>query len=229
MTPDGLYFTDPTRDDANPEWVCQEFSVLGECENGMGGDWGVVMSWQDAAEHRHTWIVPCEMFHGEPHVFPRICIPTDYGAAIPRRHKAICGVVWHRCDPDADLRPSRLRRLAWHELHSGGWHRVGDGDMILRPEMVRADLSCASWQLAEWQDQVAKYALGNSRLALFLSAGFAGALLEIIAEPCGGLHLHGNRRPASPRRHLSPRQSWAKAVKGRNLINGGMETAGRPR
>ena len=67
MTRDGLYFTDPGRDDANPEWVCQGSSVLGECENGMGGDWGVVMSWQDAAEHRHTWIVPCEMFHGEPH------------------------------------------------------------------------------------------------------------------------------------------------------------------
>ena len=45
--------------------------------------------------------------------------------------------------------------------------------------------------LAEWQDQVARYAIGNSRLALFLSAAFAGALLEIIAEPSGGFHLHG--------------------------------------
>ena len=80
MTRDGLYFTDPARDDANPEWVCQEFSVLGECENGIGGDWGVVMSWRDAAEHRHTWIVPRDLLHGEPHiiaarlVFPGIAL-----------------------------------------------------------------------------------------------------------------------------------------------------------
>ena len=37
----------------------------------MGGDWGVVMSWQDAAAHRHTWIVPRELVHGEPHVICR--------------------------------------------------------------------------------------------------------------------------------------------------------------
>ena len=68
----------------------------------------------------------------------------------------------------------------------------GDADIILRPELHRADLSCAqAGTLQEWQDQVARYAVGNSRLALFLSAAFAGALLEIIAEPSGGLHLYG--------------------------------------
>jgi uncharacterized protein (DUF927 family) len=48
--------------------------------------------------------------------------------------------------------------------------------------------------LAEWQDQVAKYAIGNSRLALFQSAAFAGPLLQVISEPSGGLHLFGPSR-----------------------------------
>ena len=42
----------------------------------------------------------------------------------------------------------------------------------------------------EWQEGVARYAVMNSRFALFLSA-FAGSLLEVIAEPSGGFHLHG--------------------------------------
>ena len=71
----------------------------------------------------------------------------------------------------------------------------GDGDLILRPEMVRADLSCASrGSLQDWQDQVARYAVGNSRIAFFLAAGFAGPLLEFISEPSGGLHLFGPSR-----------------------------------
>ena len=71
----------------------------------------------------------------------------------------------------------------------------GDGDLILRPEMVRADLSCASrGSVQDWQDQVARYAVGNSRIAFFLAAGFAGPLLEFISEPSGGLHLFGPSR-----------------------------------
>lgn len=45
--------------------------------------------------------------------------------------------------------------------------------------------------LGEWQDQVARFAVGNHRLGLFMSCAFAGPLLEITAEPSGGLHLHG--------------------------------------
>ena len=89
----------------------------------------------------------------------------------------------------------------------------GDDDLILRPEMVRADLSCASrGSLQDWQDQVARYAVGNSRLALFLSAGFAG--------PSAGIHQRTERWSASVRAiadredhgcRLSRRQSLARA------------------
>ena len=77
-------------------WVSQQFSVLGECENGMGGEWGVVMSWQDAPRHRHTWIVPRELVHREPHVIAAVWIPTDCAATTSRQHRPICGVAWHR-------------------------------------------------------------------------------------------------------------------------------------
>lgn len=45
--------------------------------------------------------------------------------------------------------------------------------------------------LAEWQHKVAACAVGNSRLALFLSAAFAGPLLDIVGEQSGGIHLVG--------------------------------------
>jgi uncharacterized protein (DUF927 family) len=192
MTTDGLYFTDPASDDANPEWVCETFAVIGECEDGAGGDWGVVLAWKDAGAHRHTWIVPCEMFHGEPHAI----------SAHLHSHGLRCSYTksaqgnLRRCL--ASVRPERRLQA----VTTGGWHGMsyilpdgtvyGDADIMLRPELQRADLSCAhAGTLAEWQDRVARYAIGNSRLALFLSAAFAGPLLEIIAEPSGGLHLHG--------------------------------------
>jgi putative DNA primase/helicase len=188
----GLFFCEPTKDDAMPEWLCERFAIIGECEDGAGGEWGVVLAWQDAAKHCHTWIVPCDMFHREPHVI----------SAHLHSHGLRCSYTksaqgsLRRCL--ASVRPERRLQA----VTTGGWHGTscilpdgtvyGDADVILRPELQRADLSCAqAGTLAEWQNQVAKYAIGNSRLALFMSAAFAGSLLEIIAEPSGGLHLHG--------------------------------------
>jgi putative DNA primase/helicase len=192
MTETGLWFTDPTKDHDEPVWVCQQFHVIGECENGAGGDWGVVMAWRDAADHRHTWIIPRDLLHGEPHVVAgRLetqglrCNFTKAGQGFLRRCLA-------------SLRPEH--RLT--AVERGGWHGMsyilpsgemfGDSAIILRPELQRADLSCATaGSLQDWQDHVARYAVGNARLALFIATAFSGALLEIIAEPSGGMHLYG--------------------------------------
>jgi uncharacterized protein (DUF927 family) len=45
--------------------------------------------------------------------------------------------------------------------------------------------------LAEWQQQVAKYAAGNSRLLLAISAAFAAALVGPCGVEAGGIHLRG--------------------------------------
>jgi uncharacterized protein (DUF927 family) len=45
--------------------------------------------------------------------------------------------------------------------------------------------------LPEWQDRVARYAVGNSRLALALSASFAAALVGPCEAESGGIHLRG--------------------------------------
>ena len=193
MTRDGLYFTDPARDDANPEWVCQEFSVLGECENGMGGDWGVVLSWQDAAEHRHTWIVPCEMFHGEPHAISAHLhshgLRCSYTKTAQAQSAALSGIGATR----TPLAGRHHRRLAWHVLHSAGWHRVWRCRHHPAPRTAtRRSVVRPSWHACRngrirWRDTQS----ATRALALFLSAAFAGALLEFIAEPSGGLHLYG--------------------------------------
>jgi hypothetical protein len=39
MTDNGLFFTDPAKQDAEPRWIAQPFTIMGECANGAGGDW----------------------------------------------------------------------------------------------------------------------------------------------------------------------------------------------
>ena len=189
MTRAGLYNTET---DKEPQWICRPFTVAGVCENGVGSDWGLVLQWYDDAEHQHSWIVPRELFHGEPRVI----------AALLEKHGLRCafGKTAHaallRCL--ATIRSDR-RLVA---VERGGWHglsyilpngeQIGSSNVMLRPEAARHDPSCATaGTLQDWQHNIGRYCVGNSRLALFTSAAFAGPLLDIISEPSGGLHLHG--------------------------------------
>ncbi len=45
--------------------------------------------------------------------------------------------------------------------------------------------------LQDWQDNVARYAIGNSRLVVALSAAFAGPLIGPCSAEGGGPHFRG--------------------------------------
>ena len=47
-------------------------------------------------------------------------------------------------------------------------------------------------ELGDWQQNIARYAAGNSRLCLALGASFAAPLLSLLSEESGGFHLTGD-------------------------------------
>lgn len=50
-------------------------------------------------------------------------------------------------------------------------------------------------ELTDWQQNIARYAVGNSRLCLALGASFAAPLLSLLNEESGGFHLMGDSPP----------------------------------
>lgn len=88
----------------------------------------------------------------------------------------------------------------------GGWcnasfsaYILPNGEIVGKPEIpvfYIGDLSkkrayTATGSLEEWQQQVARYAVGNSRLLLALAAVFASPLLPIMKQEGGGFHFFG--------------------------------------
>lgn len=88
----------------------------------------------------------------------------------------------------------------------GGWcddsftaYILPNGEIIGTPEtpvFYIGDLSRkrayeAAGSLEEWQQQIARYAAGNSRLLLALGTGFAAPLLAVIKQENGGFHFFG--------------------------------------
>jgi uncharacterized protein (DUF927 family) len=86
-------------------------------------------------------------------------------------------------------------RVGWHGnsfVLPDDCYGADDRDTLLLQSATAHEHSFRqSGTLQSWQQNVARYAIGNSRLALALSAAFAGPLVGPCSAEGGGLHFKG--------------------------------------
>ena len=216
----GLHFKPyPSERNRNPDpiFVAAPFTVVGETNDGAGQDWGLHLRWHDRDGRAHQWAVPKRMVHADGNAIAAElehlglhCAPTRAA------HEALKGFI-------AGVRsPRRLQcvgRIGWHQGARGpvfmlpGSEAFGPGasSVILQGEGAANDGAFRSaGTLADWQRDVAAHAVGNDRLALFLSAAFAGALLDVAAEPSGGVHLVGGSRTGKTSASYAAGSVWGR-------------------
>jgi len=198
MTARGLEFqADATGDEAPPPvWVTAPFDVVAETNDGGGFGWGLLVRWTDRDGRPHEWAIPKKMVHGEGKDIAGELEDAGLNCSISATRQLrqfIASVKTKR----------RLRcvdRAGWHRTESGhafilpGGFTIGSGSQEVVFQSTRATTGrefATAGTLAEWQHEVARYAVGNSRLALFISAAFTGPLLDMAGEQSGGIHLVG--------------------------------------
>ena len=89
-------------------------------------------------------------------------------------------------------------RAGWHKdtyiMPSGETITATDKDpaIIYNGDTSQAKAYQPNGELTDWQQNIARYAVGNSRLCLALGASFAAPLLSLLNEESGGFHLMGD-------------------------------------
>ncbi|MGN6881107.1 DUF927 domain-containing protein [Neisseria sp. P0020.S005] len=89
-------------------------------------------------------------------------------------------------------------RAGWHKdsyiMPSGETITATDKDpaIIYNGDTSQAKAYQPNGELTDWQQNIARYAIGNSRLCLALGASFAAPLLSLLNEESGGFHLMGD-------------------------------------
>ena len=105
----------------------------------------------------------------------------------------------------ADYLQEQGSRESWQITDKAGWHGnaciLPSGEILRTSESKRifyngdksqADAYVISGSLKDWQNNVAKYAAGNSRLCLALGVAFAAPLLSPLRVESGGFHICGD-------------------------------------
>ena len=68
----------------------------------------------------------------------------------------------------------------------------GQSRMIYNGDTSQAAAFAQSGSLQDWQDNIARYAAGNSRLLLAIGTALAAPLLHLLDEQNGGFHIYGD-------------------------------------
>ena len=94
-------------------------------------------------------------------------------------------------------------------MNKTGWHGdvyvlqdevIGDGAeaVILQTASVQGKDFRVAGTLDDWQEQIGRYCVGNSRVAFAVSLAFAAPLLRLVGMDGGGYHLRANPPTARP-------------------------------
>jgi putative DNA primase/helicase len=161
----GLLWTDPS-DDGKPEIVVSGcFEIVAESRDDAGCNWGILLRWKDPDGRSKDWAMPRSLLAGDGLEVRRVLL--DGGLYIGASAKA-------RTLPDGAVGAAAF-----------------DEHFILQTAHVVDHAYNIRGSLIEWQHNIARFAVGNSRLALAISAAFASCLVGPCGAESGGIHFRG--------------------------------------
>jgi putative DNA primase/helicase len=189
----GLMWQNPDDLDKPAVLIAGHFDVAAETRDGDGASWGVLLHWKDHDSRDHQFALPRSTLAGDGSEARRILMDGGFFIAPSQSARGLFNSFLLQVKS-----PNRARatqRVGWHGnsfVMPDDCFGVDRRDTLLLQSATAHEHSFRqSGTLESWQQEVARYATGNSRLALAISAAFAGPLVGPCAAEGGGLHFKG--------------------------------------
>lgn len=194
IRPDGVHFLVEDKDGGiTPVKVCTPLEVVAITHNEIHEQWGRLLKVTDLKGGVHFWAMPLRMTRGGREDFLEELY--DMGlVAVPGR-KAGDRIRLFISDHPTTKTVLCVERIGWHGdsfvLPEKAFSPSGTGNVVFQGT-AREHSFRTKGTLPQWQDSLARYAVGNSRFALALSLGFTGPLLHLAGAESGGFHFMGD-------------------------------------
>jgi putative DNA primase/helicase len=191
MTSTGLYF-DSDDSDAPQKFIAAPFNVLAQTRDDRGESWGLLLQWDDPDGASHQWALPVALLAGEGiEIRQRL---LDGGLALGADYSAKKLLAAFLGSIRTANRARCVEAMGWYKsVYVTPGEVFGDSDgetIVLQSAGAVADFACRG-TMSGWQEKIAAPAVGNSRLALAISAAFAGPLLHLMGEESFGFNFSG--------------------------------------
>jgi putative DNA primase/helicase len=196
MAKRGLVWGDPfeEEDEEKKEFLLAcRFEVLAETRDSDGRSWGVLLHWVDHDGRDHEVALPRAMLAGDGAEARRLLIDGGLFVAPGRKPRELLNAFL--MSVRASGRARATNRVGWYNdafvFPDGTCGSTGDERLLLQDATATEHAFNVNGSLKDWNEKVARFALGNSRLVLAVSTAFAATLVGPCAAESGGLHFKG--------------------------------------
>jgi uncharacterized protein (DUF927 family) len=196
---DGLWFHHPVPPDLElddrpePIWVCAPLHIVGATRDELDDHHGHALEFRDRHGALQRWAMPLEFLENK----------REYRKVLRRLGLQMSSSVQGVALLQLFLEHTHSR-VKMRCVEKVGWHghayvlpdtTVGEKDggerTVLQGLVATTEGYRRAGTSAGWQERVAALCVGNSRLTLAVSMGFAAALLTPLGYEGGGIHLRG--------------------------------------
>jgi putative DNA primase/helicase len=211
----GLMWSNPDDLDKPAILVAGHFDVMAETRDPDGASWGVLLHWKDHDGRDHQFALPRATLAGDGSEARRILM--DGGFFISPSQTARNLFNSFLLQVRSPNRAGATQRVGWHGnsfVMPDDCFGADQRDLLLlQSASAHEHPFRQAGTLESWQQNVARYSVGNSRLVLALSAAFAGPLVGPVPQRAEASTSRGRRPPARARRCMSPAASGAAAIR----------------
>ncbi|EPG5722597.1 DUF927 domain-containing protein, partial [Serratia marcescens] len=158
-----------------------------------GGNFGRLLEWEDTYGQPRKWAMPMEMLSGSGEELRRILLVNglSYISTTGEARARLMEYI-SLCKPERKV--TCVNKTGWHgDVYVLQDEVIGDGAeaVILQTASVQGKDFRVAGTLDDWQEQIGRYCVGNSRVAFAVSLAFAAPLLRLVGMDGGGYHLKG--------------------------------------
>lgn len=189
----GLMHQNPDDLDKPAILIAGQFDIVAETRDGDGSNWGVLLRWKDHDDREHQFALPRATLAGDGSEARRALMEGGFFIAPSQTARGLFNSFLLQVRS-----PNRARatqRVGWHSnsfvLPDDCFANDKRDQLLLQSVTAHEHSFRQGGTLESWQHNVARYAVGNSRLVLAISAAFAGPLVGPCSSEGGGLHFKG--------------------------------------
>ena len=186
----GVFYID---DESKYHFICSPLWVKAKTRTGQGEAWGRLLEWLDDDGNLHQWAMPLELLEGDCADVRREL--AHKGVSIEPSKKGRDHLAIYLKKVPVEDRALCVERLGWYDdVYILPKKVIGSSKEIIvfqNPHGIETAFA-QSGTVEQWRDNVARFAIGNTRFLLALSFAFGACLFELSQAESGGIHFLGD-------------------------------------
>lgn len=192
VKPDGYYYK-ASGDGGVAYKICGLFTLVAETRSATNDNWGSVFEWADHDGFVHRNALPKALLAGDGSEMRSIFL--NRGLDIETSSNARGKFTELVAGLKTDRRALAVDRIGWtNNVFVTPGRTIGDASdqLVIYQGADGLDHPYrTAGTLKDWQDNVARDAIGNSRITVAIAAAFVGPCLALLGEEGGGFHFRG--------------------------------------